>query len=181
MRLFTAVWLDKELRETIRNFLEGISNGSSGIKWVFSEQLHFTLKFLGEQDSEIISKISPFLSEAAKEFSPFTLALAGGGVFPSRRSPRVLWLGVKEGGAKLAGLAARVEEAGEKAALPREKRAFRPHLTIGRVKNSSPFFDGELLTKGIEGRMTVKSFSLVASSLTHHGPVYQEVEEYFFK
>lgn len=180
MRLFTAVWLDKELQETVKDFLEDIANGSSGIKWVIPEQLHFTLKFFGEQDPGIVSRISPFLSEAVKEISPFTLTLSGGGVFPSRRSPRVLWLGVKEGGTELTGLAARVEEAGEKVGLPREKRAFRPHLTIGRVKSSSPIFNRELLEKSIEGRMTVKSFSLVESRLTPYGPVYREVKEYLF-
>ena len=180
MRLFVAVWLDKELRETVGDFIAELAHGSSGVKWAAPEQLHFTLKFLGEQDPGIVARLSPLLSGAVKEISPFTLSLSGGGVFPSPRSPRVLWLGVKEGGAELAGLAARIEEAGEKAGLPREKRGFRPHLTIGRVKKNAPVFDWALLEKGVEGGTTVKSISLVESKLTPHGSLYREVKEYLF-
>ena len=84
MRLFVAVWLDKELRETVGDFIAELAHGSSGVKWVVPEQLHFTLKFLGEQDPGIVARLSPLLSGAVKEFSPSLSPEAG---FPFPRVP----------------------------------------------------------------------------------------------
>ncbi|NLZ44555.1 MAG: RNA 2',3'-cyclic phosphodiesterase [Clostridia bacterium] len=182
MRLFLAVWLSKELQKVVGDWLGRITAGSSGVKWVPPGQLHFTLKFLGEQSPEFVTGFSPHLRRVAAAASPFPLSLAGGGAFPGRRSPRVLWLGVDEGRQELAALAGRIETAAAEAAphvLAPEKRDFKPHLTVGRVKSEVPLFNWGLLETGVEGRMIVKGFSLVESRLTPHGPVYRDLEEYF--
>src|SRR5690554_2339540 len=185
MRLFLAVWLSEELQEITGDWLKKITAGSSRIKWVPPGQLHFTLKFLGEQDSAFVTDFFPYLSEVAATTPPFTLTLAGGGIFPSQRRPRVLWLGVDEGRSELTALAGRIEAAWEKVCgraqkLPSEKKSFQPHLTIGRAKSEAPFFNRRLLETGVEGRMIVKGFSLVQSRLTSQGPLYRDLKKYFF-
>jgi len=184
MRLFLAVWLSEELREAVGDWLGEITAGSSGIKWVPPGQLHFTLKFLGEQDPGFVTGLSPHLRQVAATTPSFPLTLAGGGTFPPRGKPRVLWLGVDEGHNELAALAGRVEaavlEANPRGLAP-EKRGFKPHLTIGRVKGEVPLYDNKLLAAGVKGRMTVKGFSLVESRLTPQGPRYRDVEEYFLR
>ncbi len=175
--------MSEELQKIVGKWLEEFTAGSSGIKWVPSGQLHFTLKFLGEQDPEFVTGLFPYLRQVAAATSSFPLTLAGGGTFPPRRSPRVLWLGVDEGRSELAALAGRIEAAVEKAStggLPPEKRSFKPHLTIGRVKGETPLYDRRLLEAGVKGLMTVKGFSLVESRLTPRGPLYRDLEKYFF-
>lgn len=182
MRLFLAVWLSEELQKTVGDWLGRMAAGSSGVKWVPPGQLHFTLKFLGEQNPDFVTGFSPHLRRVAAVTASFPLSLAGGGVFPGRRSPRVLWLGVEEGRQELTALAGRIEAAAAETAphvLAPEKRDFKPHLTVGRVKSEAPRFDWELLAVGVDGRMMVKGFSLVESRLTPHGPVYRDLEEYF--
>lgn len=181
MRVFLAVWLSEELRKIVGDWLGEITAGSSGIKWVLPGQLHFTLKFLGEQDPAFVAGLSPYLRRVAAATSSFPLTLAGGGTFPPKGRPRVLWLGVAEGRNELAALAGRVAAALLEASprqLPAEKRDFTPHLTVGRVKSETPHYDRELLAAGVKGRMIVKGFSLVESRLTPEGPIYRDLEAY---
>lgn len=180
MRLFIAVWLSPELNEKVTRFVKTLAAGSVGVKWTEGEQLHFTLKFLGEQGPEMVFQIAPLLQSVARDFPVFTLSLGRGGVFPSRQSPRVLWLGVKEGLSEVADLARRVEEILSPCGFPRERKPFKPHLTLGRVKKDNPAFDWRLLEEGVTGTMQVTGFSLVESELTPAGARYRVVEDYPF-
>ncbi|HHU81915.1 MAG TPA: RNA 2',3'-cyclic phosphodiesterase [Firmicutes bacterium] len=184
MRLFLAVWLSEELQKIVGDWLGKITAGSSGIKWVFPGQLHFTLKFLGEQDPDFLTALTPYLRRVAATTSSFPLNLAGGGTFPPRRPPRVLWLGVDEGRSELTALAGRLEAVVQEVSagkLAPEKRGFKPHLTIGRVKSEAPLYDRKLLETGVKGLMTVNGFSLVESKLTPQGPRYRDLEKYFLQ
>lgn len=183
MRLFIAVWVKEELREAVAKFLEEMSLQAEGIKWTPPEQLHFTLKFLGEQRPELVKELFPVLAEAGRQEPGFSLSLGKGGVFPGWQSPRILWLGPDQGGKELRSLAQRISQGiADNGLLPdehaKEKRSFSPHLTIGRVKGSAPVFNRLLLTGGVQGSMTVDGFSLVESLLTPQGPVYKEIQRF---
>ena len=175
MRLFLAVWLSPKLRSEVDGLIKQLVPESTGIKWSLKEQLHFTLKFLGEQSLNLPEKMEPFLQEVAGKTSVFTLGFGAGGYFPPRGEPRVLWLGLKNGIRELTALATVLDEACFKLGLPREDKPFKPHLTIGRIKTNPARFNRELISAGIPGQMTVERFCLVESRLTSSGPVYRDV------
>lgn len=162
------------MTRSIRDF----SEGSAGIRWTPPDQLHFTLKFLGEHAPDMPARLAPVLHEAATVQSAFELALGPGGFFPSRGEPRVLWLGLTQGNEAITRLAAGLETACGKIGLPREERLFQPHLTVGRVKAVSAKFDRHQLATGVSGRMVVESFALVESILGPRGSVYRELDRF---
>ena len=183
MRLFIAVWVNEEIREAVLDLLGRLSLQAEGVKWTPREQLHFTLKFLGEQRPELVKDLLPVLEEAGRQEPVFSLSLGRGGVFPAWQNPRILWLGPDQGEKELYSLAHKISQGiTDNRLLPderaKENRSFSPHLTIGRVKSPAPQFDRALLTAGVQGRMTVDGFSLVESILTPKGPVYKEVQRF---
>lgn len=143
--------------------------------------MHFTLKFLGEQPAALPEKLEPLLAQLAGETSKFSLGLGPGGVFPEKGDPRILWLGLAAGADRLKSLAEKIEAACFELGLPKEEKPFKPHLTIGRVKNHPARFERALLEQGVPGEMEVKSFSLVESRLGPFGPSYSMIKEYFLK
>ena len=148
IRAFVGVWIDPNVAEKISAVQTQLKRKLPGIRWVGRENLHFTLKFLGpiaEAKSELITEA---LEGALRLFPRFPILARGIGVFPDIRRARVLWVGLE--GQSLATLAAKVETALEPVGFEREKRGFKPHLTIGRWRS----FDGrpELLRDELENR-----------------------------
>lgn len=170
--------MDSQLSEEVGRLVTSLASSATGVRWANRQQLHFTLKFLGEQDDSVVSKVAACLREIAQAFSSFSLGLSKGGAFPSQGAPRILWLGVQEGKTELINLATRIEEDLIGLGFSPEKRAFRPHLTIGRVKGENVRFDMERLLQGVKGEMTVTGFSLVESILKPQGAVYRRIEEF---
>lgn len=167
-----------DLQRKVTGCIRELSETSSGIRWTPPEQLHFTLKFLGEQPPEMPARLAPELREVSALHPAFDLKFGPGGVFPRHGEPRVLWLGLAEGQEPIAALAESLESACFKLGLPREDRVFRPHLTIGRVKASPAMFDRARLAAGISGRMTVDGFALIESVLSPGGPTYRELQRF---
>lgn len=108
--------------------------GTSPVKWVPSHQFHFTLKFFGEIGNEEVAHAANALRHAAAGIQPFTLEVVGLGAFPDVGRPNVLWAGTGQGRQELVALAGSVEEAMARAGFRREGKPFRPHLTLGRVR-----------------------------------------------
>ena len=102
----------------------------SGVRWVDSEGIHLTLKFLGDIDPALVEDVLRAMEQAASGTLPFQVHLNGLGVFPNLRRPRVLWAGVGGDMDALGALQEKVEAAMEGLAFPRERRAFSPHLTL---------------------------------------------------
>jgi 2'-5' RNA ligase len=181
IRLFLAVWLSPELQDKTVSLIQQLKRSSFGIKWSPKEQLHFTLKFLGEQSPDLLARIHPHLQAIAETTPAFKLTLGAGGLFPPRGEPRVLWVGLQDGVVALSHLAAAVDEACAKWGIAKEDRPFKAHLTIGRAKASPVQFDAELLHRGVEGTMYVPCFALVESRLSPSGPAYRTLQEYRLK
>jgi len=114
------------------------ANRSAGIRWVPRANFHLTLFFLGPAVlRERLAPVAEALGAIAEETAPFEIAAQGVGAFPNLARPRIIWVGLH--GDALAGLAARVAGAAERCGFARERRAYSPHLTIGRVRSfSSP-------------------------------------------
>lgn len=133
-RLFVAVPIaSADLRGRLSAAGRAATEGCD-VKHVPEGQLHVTLKFLGDVDESRIAPATSALGEAALGIRAFVLAWRGLGVFPARGAPRVVWAGCDAGEAELRALADRVGEVCALAGFPRETRAFRPHLTLARVR-----------------------------------------------
>jgi 2'-5' RNA ligase len=106
-------------------------------RWVRPENIHLTLKFLGDLDPDDIDKIGAAMTGATIEFSPITMSVRGIGVFPGIKRPRVIWLGLGGDIRSLLALQGRLEEKLAGVGFPKDKRSFKAHLTLGRIKQSA--------------------------------------------
>jgi 2'-5' RNA ligase len=129
MRLFVALDIDDAIRERMQRFVEGVSGFAPDARWVRPESLHVTLKFIGEKPAETVEDIKRVL--AGIQGHSFDLAFRGYGFFPTAKSPRVFWIGI-EAGSQLTNLANAVDQATSTLSIPKEDRAFSPHLTLAR-------------------------------------------------
>ncbi len=138
MRCFVAVELDAAARRVLGAWLRRQPR-PRGLAWCRPEQLHITLKFLGEIAETQVAGIAAALAEAARRAAPFSLRLAALGAFPSHGRPRVLCCGVADAGGACAALAARVDAAFEALGFAPEARPFAAHVTLARARGP----DGE--------------------------------------
>lgn len=136
MRLFVAVPFPAAVKNELGKLIDDWRRERDKIGWVKKENLHLTLKFLGETPLQKLAELRSNLSAGLKGQSAFSLSLSGAGVFPNLNRARVIWIGVTDGKERLAGLAKKVEEAALPLGFPSENRAFSAHLTVGRVKDS---------------------------------------------
>jgi RNA 2',3'-cyclic 3'-phosphodiesterase len=137
-RLFFAVPLPDEVREAIRpvrdDVQSAVGDGEARIRWVRVESLHLTLRFLGPTSLDEAPRLGASLDALAAGAPPFEVRLAGAGAFPAEGRPRTLWLGIEEGAAGLARLAAGLApltSTGDDG--PVDDRPFSPHLTLART------------------------------------------------
>ena len=139
LRLFWAVNLPREIKETL--FLAGkrLREADADAKWVEENNLHLTVKFLGDADQVMVERITQSAAHRLKDFGKFSLELKGAGFFPGARSPRVFWAGLGGNVAALAELAMTVEKAMEE--LIRKENEEREQLK----QHEKPLFDESIL------------------------------------
>ena len=135
IRSFIAIDLPDATRQGLAAVQEQLRQSRAGVRWVKPSSIHLTLKFLGNIPAAQVEDIALAVAQEIRDQPPITLGAAGLGAFPSRRKPRVIWIGMEGEVQRLTRIQARVENALEPLGFVREKRAFRPHLTIGRVKD----------------------------------------------
>jgi len=135
IRSFIAIDLPQDIREKLAAIQEQLRQSQAGVRWVKPGSIHLTLKFLGNIHPAQVEDIALAVAQEVRDEPPITLGAAGLGAFPSRRKPRVIWIGMEGEVQRLTRIQARVENALEPLGFGREKRPFRPHLTIGRVKD----------------------------------------------
>jgi len=137
IRSFISLPISDQVRDILRktiNEIDGVIQDK--IRWVRPEGIHLTLKFMGDINTDKIDALLLLLPEVATEVTPFELTLSELGCFPNNRRPRVLWAGVKGDLSTLQNLHLAVDNVVEKVGLPRERRGFSPHLTLGRVRRN---------------------------------------------
>lgn len=132
IRAFVGVLIEPAVTGEIAAARSRLEPKLPGIRWVGRDQLHFTLKFFGSIEESRSEPITRALETAVAPFSRFSILARGMGVFPDIRRPAVLWVGLE--GPELRSLARAIEAALEAIGFSREKREFKPHLTIGRWK-----------------------------------------------
>jgi 2'-5' RNA ligase len=151
------------------------------VGWELREKLHVTLKFLGNTDSPILSDLEAAVAGIASNHEPFTLRLSRTGVFPRASRPRVLWIGTEDRPAVIQPLYAELEAACESFEYPREEKAFRPHITIGRVRDpyaASGVADAHLERKIEPVEFEVCEIVIYESKLQPTGSVYSTVSRH---
>ena len=172
-RLFVAIRPPEQVRDLL---IDAMDEGP-GLRWVGDEQLHLTLRFIGEVERPLASDIAAALAKL--RFPPFELRVRGIGRF-DRRSGGALWAGV--GPRKpVAELAAKVDRACVEAGIEPERRAFHPHVTLARWNrsNAEAARDFERRHSDLSSPpFAVDAFILFESHLSRHGPHYEEVASY---
>lgn len=189
MRLFVALDIEDEIRTRLGRFVEGVRGFASEARWVKEESLHMTLKFIGEWPTEKVDQVQQALGTVRAE--PVTLDFRRYGFFPTEKLARVFWVGIAAG-ESLPELAKRVDEALNPLGIPKEQRAFSPHLTLARGAGGSGapgWRKGDRANPGFRrlqeklgampglefGTMTAREFFLYQSQLSPKGSRYTKI------
>lgn len=135
IRTFIAVPIHDSVKKSIADLQRELTLTKADVKWVRPGNVHITLKFLGDVETDRIAEVSRKVEDAARSFGRFSIRIGGTGAFPNARRPHVLWIGVQEGANPLIELSARIDSAMVRIGFEKEKRPFSPHLTIGRVRS----------------------------------------------
>lgn len=182
MRLFFAVPISEDVRRIVHRAVGMIPIDPPPWRWIVPQNYHITLKFLGEVEEPLILPLGEAASRIAAAAPPFELSFDRFGAFPSISRPRVLFYAADRGAEGLSGLALRLEEELEPLGFERERRGFRAHLTLARVKSrpqpgvrsileSIPDLPGSALQR-------VDRFVLMKSTLLRSGARYDELESF---
>jgi 2'-5' RNA ligase len=181
MRVFIAIDLPNDVRTQLKDVQRVLRPLATAAKWVSTESIHITLKFLGEVPEKRVDQIDASL--ASLTWKPFTIAVHGVGFFPGARSPRVFWVGMDA--PTMQGLTEELDARMEPLGFESEKRAFRPHITLARAKTSR--LDPALVTASATfaernfGSFTADRINLVQSTLKPTGAVYSTIKEYLLE
>jgi len=174
MRLFVAIPLPEALTDRLGQMRGGLTNA----RWVDPDNMHLTLRFIGEVDGRVMRDIDAELG--AISAPTFDMALAGLGTFGNGKKVNAIWVGV-DAPDELAQLQLKVEKAVQRAGLPGEGRKFRPHVTLARFKGAPGNKLGTFLREHSLFRSApfhVDRFQLISSLRTQKGPIYRAETEY---
>ena len=145
VRTFIAVEMSPRVITRAGDLIDKLRVAAAEINWVRPQQMHLTLKFLGDVPDTETPDICRVVEEVAAGFEPFEITCRGAGVFPNLREPRTLWIGIEDGADELKRLQAQIDDALKgRLGYGKEQRGFHPHLTIGRVKRELPGAHGQL-------------------------------------
>ena len=176
-RAFIAV--DVECGDVLRDAIRELDHFGRTLKPVSPENMHVTLKFLGETDERCVPQLTKVMKDAVDGVSPFEVRLVGTGVFPNLRTARVVWVGM-EGAEPFRDIVKKLEDGCDPMGFGRDKQAFSPHLTLARVREgfSADLADFIKYGQGKDfGSFTVNALKLKKSVLTPAGPIYSDAAE----
>ncbi len=178
IRTFVAVEIPSNVRQQATQLIERLRQAGGNVKWVEPPNLHFTLNFLGEVDEREVNDVCTVVAQAAGKIDPFEMHCMGVGAFPNVARPRTIWLGVDEGSEAMCRLQDAIATALVPLGFRKEKRAFLPHLTLGRVRRGGP--ELRALSQRIKehaeydaGVAAVEEAVVFSSRLESTGPIYQ--------
>jgi 2'-5' RNA ligase len=179
LRAFIAVELPREIRQAVCDTTAVLrTRVGTLVRWVPLENMHLTLKFLGDVSPPNVDLLSQMLRAETDLFNCFDLRLNGLGSFPSLKRPRVIYIGI-QAPAVLESLQRGIESASRRLGYESEERGFSPHLTIGRVKQNVTSVEQQVIRRGLEetkidslGTARVDSVQLFKSDLRPTGSVY---------
>ncbi len=179
MRLFVALAIPAGVRQRLGDLIRLLRDADASLRWVAPQNLHVTLKFIGEVPAEQSTRIGDALESIA--CAPFDFEVRGLGFFPNARRPSVLWVGITQV-EQISKLAAEIDRVLAKVGTVPDTRPFSPHLTLGRFKLTRV---SATLAKAIDqekdrglGRIAVNEFHLIESRLKSGGPEYTTLRSF---
>jgi len=184
IRVFIAIELDDATRRALGSLQSKLKSelGTNAVRWVAPENIHLTLKFLGEVDAIKIDALERAVADASIGVAPFVLRLSGVGAFPNVTRPNNIWVGVQGDVEVAAMLAKKIEDACAILCFPREARGFSPHLTLGRVKRDAGTRERAEIAQMIAaaptselGQYRVEHVSIMQSELKPSGSEYSRL------
>jgi 2'-5' RNA ligase len=179
-RLFVALPVPVEIKERLRAVQRelGTLMRRSTVSWTRAEQVHLTLRFFGSVRVDELEAIKTALENACASAGALELVASGPGVFPNKRNPRIMWIGIHEPSGKLADLHKEISAGTANFGQAPEDRPFSPHLTLGRIKELHSA-DARELRRFLEenaaagfGQWDVSAVELIKSELGGDGSKY---------
>jgi 2'-5' RNA ligase len=180
IRTFIAVEVGNDVRARAADLIKRLKKSEADVRWTLPENMHITLKFLGDIPNVEVPDVCRHVSDAVANIEPFEIEFRGAGAFPNASRPKTIWIGVApgEGFDQLAALSEAIDERlKDEMGFPRERRRFHPHLTLGRLNSMNAAQDqlGELLLQQADFNAAVAEIDEVltfASFLDRAGPTY---------
>jgi len=180
MRLFFAIPVPDAVKTSLRNAIDRLAPGASGVKWCKRDQLHITLAFLGEVAPLILPHVTAAADRVCATLPPFVCRAHGLGIFGTKRMPTTLWAGI-DPAPELDLLHEQLWLELEKYGLKNTKLDFRPHITLGRCRSKT---NNRSMVRAMEndeeiefGDWTVKGVTLYESRLTPHGALHRRLNQ----
>jgi 2'-5' RNA ligase len=180
LRCFISVELPEELKKNIYVHVEKLKAAGADVKWVRPENLHLTLKFLGDTQEELLKDINERLISLAAAHGSFFLHISGAGTFPNIKYPRIIWLGVHDS-EQIIKLQHDIDKSMAGLGFEKDDKQFTPHLTIGRVKSmrnkDALIKELTILKEADFGKIEVINMTLMRSELKPGGAEHFKLNE----
>lgn len=180
MRLFIALPLPEDIEEALSKTIFAFKQKGGKVKWVAPKNIHLTLKFLGEVGEDRVVKIKSALDDIAQKYPPISTSVNKIGAFPNLGRPKIIWAGLEGETDRMEKIAGEIENTMEKLGFEKENRRFKPHLTLGRIKDSRGM---EELTDYLKNYsldpmpLSIDRIVLFKSTLMPRGPIYDRLHE----
>jgi RNA 2',3'-cyclic 3'-phosphodiesterase len=181
IRAFIAIELNDHIRHELSRIQSLLKRADADVKWTEPENLHLTIKFLGDTPIDKLPEINSVLEQTANAFHPFDIEIQELGAFPNTHAPRIIWAGVTRQADQVTAIASMIESGLEPLGFKKADRAFSTHITLGRAR--SP--DGKVcLSRAIAKTalptgltQKISRLILFQSELTSSGPVYSTIHQ----
>ena len=177
IRAFLAIDLDDDLKPKINRIIKEFKQIDTKIKYVELTNLHLTLKFFGDIDTNGLKLLEDAIANVVSEFDPFKINISGCGAFPNNNHIKVIWVGIEDDSV-LKDLHDKLDKEFARIGFDKDRK-FSTHLTIGRMKSAK---NKDKVKSTIEefsnfeiGEMEVSQISLKKSTLTPRGPIYEDI------
>jgi 2'-5' RNA ligase len=187
IRAFIAIELPRELKHALAGIVHNADPllPNIEVRWVRPESVHLTLKFLGDISSAQVTSVDQLIQQEAGKYASFCLTVGGLGCFPNAGRPRVIWTGIQDPAGRLQELQRGIDTLLETCGFERERRSFKPHLTLGRVRHIQSQYSSREMETAIErtgsnpvGSIPVDRVTLYRSDLKPSGAVYTVLGAY---
>jgi len=182
-RVFCAIELPQPTRLAVIRYVRDLraAVADERASWSRESSIHLTLKFLGEVPAKTVPEFSAAISRAVARVEPFSVLLEGKGVFPRRRDPRVLWIGITDPEEKLKELHSRVEAESFASGFAKEEKRFHPHLTLARLRsqqNVRELVDAHDLLAFEPQQISIAELVVFRSELSSSGSRYTAISRH---
>ncbi|MBU0599539.1 RNA 2',3'-cyclic phosphodiesterase [bacterium] len=183
IRTFIAINIEDKIKEEISKIIKALKNDQDEIKWIEKESFHLTLKFLGNVRIFQVEEIYEKLQIIAGSILPFKISFSNLDIILNKKTPKIIWVGIKEGSKELIELTEEIEISLADLGFLKEERRYTPHLTLGRIKRINErenFIEKAKKIDHLEAHSFIaKKIGIIKSTLTPKGAVYTQLKEVF--